>query len=53
MLELQTIEGFEIVTDNITIPNDTVKLGFNQYYEEALALTPSIKRAGYNKASCK
>jgi outer membrane protein len=51
MLELQTVEGFEIFTDNIIIQTDTVKLGLKQYYDEALTTMPSIKRASYNKKS--
>ncbi len=51
MLELQSVDGFELVTDNIVVQNDTVKLGVKQYYEESLATMPSIRKAGYNQKS--
>ena len=51
LLELQDVNGFQIVTDNIAIPTDTVSLGFRQYYEEALVTMPSIRRVNYNKKS--
>ncbi len=51
MLELESTEEFEIVTDNIIIQNDTVKFGLKQYYDEALISMPSIRIANYNQKS--
>lgn len=51
MLELESVEGFQIKTDNIVVQNDTLKIGVKQYYEESLATMPTIRQALYNKKS--
>jgi outer membrane protein len=51
MLELTVVDSFKIVTDNITVPGDTLSQKLNQYYQESLLTMPSIKRANYNLKS--
>ncbi len=51
LLELPEVEGFEIYAENIIIPIDTLKVNEKQYLEESLSISPSIKRANFNKKS--
>lgn len=51
MLELKEVDGFEILSENIQIPNDTLDIDFNQFYGEALDNTPSVKMAEYGLKS--
>lgn len=51
MLELESVDNFEIFTDNITASNDTVSVGLKQYYDDALLSMPSIRIADYNLKS--
>jgi len=49
MLELDTINGFDISVDPIVIPTDSlsIKDDVDSYYKEALTIMPSIKKAKY------
>ena len=51
MLELPEVGGFEVYTDNIIIPTDTLQVELKQYYDDAILNTPSLKRANYNLKS--
>lgn len=51
MLDLPSVDGFGVVTENIVIQNDTIKLHVNQYFEEAVKSMPSIRKAEYNQKS--
>lgn len=53
MLELDTVAGFQINTQNIIITNDTVSMSLNQYYDFAHSAMPNIKIAEYRYKSAR
>jgi outer membrane protein len=52
MLELDSVDGFRINTDNIII-SDTVSISQNQYYDFAHNSMPSVKIADYRYKSAR
>ncbi len=53
MLELDTLDGFKINTDNIILTNDTISMSLNQYYDFAHSTMPSVKIAEYRLKSAR
>ncbi len=53
MLNLDTVDGFKINVENIILPNDTISMSLNQYYDFAHSTMPSVKIAEYRFKSAK